>query len=71
MPKGTRRGRSINGVVFGLSTPRRHGNSKSSDFLNESGLDLKEPKTSPLKGTRPSKVIIDDLHLEDFKKEKD
>lgn len=58
MPKGTLRGRSINGVVFGLSTPRRHGNSKSSDFLKESGLDLSQPKTSTKLSGKTGKVII-------------
>jgi len=35
-------GRMINGVVFSLSTPRRHGNSKSSNFMNEAGLTLQK-----------------------------
>jgi hypothetical protein len=51
----------INGVVFGLSTPRRHGNSKSSSFMEEIGMPLGKPKepeyfpegfkTSPIKTT--------------------
>jgi hypothetical protein len=46
--------RSINGIVFGLSTPRRHGNSKSSNFLKETEL---EPLGKPAPTvTKPNRV---------------
>lgn len=54
--------RQVNGVVFGLSTPRRHGNSKSSNALKEAGLSLKlERPSKGLSGKTCTGVIKDDL----------